>query len=161
MRACKYVSNYCNRNKYKVENTEQLINLANMYLSEWTHRDSIMWKQVFSYFISCLVVMLLPFMSYFGIDFNGALPKWIFPVMGLILSTVFFVVSKGYAIRLQAIGETYQRMIEMLPKKMQRTKTLEITKHSIYNINMAEMIVYVMFIALWVIGVIILYLCWQ
>ena len=78
MKKCKYVNKDCPKNKMKVESTEQLINLANMYLNEWSHRDSMMWKQVFSYFISCLVVMLLPFMTYFGIDFGGALPKLIF-----------------------------------------------------------------------------------
>lgn len=160
MKTCKYVSKDCPKSKLKVENTEQLINLANMYLSEWSHRDAIIWKQVFSYFIACLVVMLLPFMTYFGIDFGGALPKWIFPAIGMVLAIFFFIVSKGYAIRLRAVGGTYQRLIEKLPKDMQRTKTTEINKNVIFNINMCNLIVHVMFIALWAIGVILLHLCW-
>ena len=160
MKKCKYVNKDCPKNKMKVESTEQLINLANMYLNEWSHRDSMMWKQVFSYFISCLVVMLLPFMTYFGIDFGGALPKLIFPLAGMILSIFFFIVSKGYAIRLKAIGQSYQRLIEMLPKEMQRTRTLEINKNFIYNINMSNLIVNVMFVSLWIIGVMLLHICW-
>ncbi len=160
MKICKYASKDCLKTGLKVENTEQLINLANMYLSEWSHRDAILWKQVFSYFIACLIVMLLPFMTYFGIDFGGALPNWIFPAMGMILAVFFFIVSKGYAIRLQAVGDTYQRLIEKLPKEMQRTRTTQVNKNIIYNINMCNLIVHVMFISLLVIGIVLLHICW-
>lgn len=38
--------------QFNVQNIEQLISLTNMYLNEWSHRDAIIWKQVFSYFIA-------------------------------------------------------------------------------------------------------------
>ena len=148
------------KQQFEVESTEQLIDLMNVYLNEWSHRDSIIWKQVFSYFIACLVIMLLPFMTYFGIDFGGALPKWIFPTMGMILAVFFFIVSKGYAIRLQAVGETYQNLIKKLPEEAQRIPTTKINKNIIYNIHMCNLIVHVMFISLLAIGVILLHLCW-
>lgn len=104
--------------------------------------------------------MLIPFMTYFGIDFGGALPRSIFPGIGMILAVFFFIVSKGYAIRLQAVGETYQRLIEKLPKEMQRTRTTDINKNIIYNINMCNLIVHVMFMSLLAMGLILLHICW-
>lgn len=146
--------------KYEIKNTEQLIDLANLYLNEWSHRDSIIWKQLFAYFIACLVVMLLPFMTYFEIDFDNALPKWLFPMIGLVLSIVFFVVSKGYAIRLQAIGDAYQNVLDQLPRNLQRKRIKEINNNPIYSIHICGLITNVMFISLWVIGIILLHLCW-
>lgn len=148
----------CPKRKFEIENTDQLINLTNMYLSEWSHRDSLLWKQVFSYFIACLVVMVLPFMTYFGIDFGNALPKWIFPSFGIALTLFFYIVSKGYVIRLKAIGETYQKLIDMLPIKMQRTKTIEVNPNVIFNISMSNLVVNIMFIALLAIGIMLLHI---
>ena len=38
------------KEKYDLENTDQLLNLMQIYLSEWMHRDSLLWKQIFTYF---------------------------------------------------------------------------------------------------------------
>lgn len=159
----KFLNNDCPETKpakYETENIEQLISLMNMYLAEWSHRDAIIWKQVFAYFIACLVVMLLPFMTYFGINLGDTLPKWIFPAGGMVLAIFFYIVSRGYAIRLKAVGDIYQELIEKLPKDFQRKKVEDINENPIYRLHMCNLVVHVMFVALLIIGVVLLHLCW-
>lgn len=99
---------------------DQIINLLNVYLTEWTHRDSLLWSQVFKYFYATLVVIFLPNIAGFlGINLPN-IPSIIFPILGILLSAVFLYVSMGYAKRLEAIGKTYQHLINLLPENLQR-----------------------------------------
>ena len=40
--------------------TQDLLALMQIYLSEWMHRDELLWKQVFKYFYATLFVLFLP-----------------------------------------------------------------------------------------------------
>lgn len=44
---------------------DYILELANIYLSEWQHRDEILWKQVFKYFYANLVVLFCPILLLF------------------------------------------------------------------------------------------------
>ena len=106
--------------------TDDLINLMNVYLSEWTHRDELLWSQVFRYFYVTVVVIFLPNIAGFlGIILPEKLPNIIFPIAGLVLALVFLYVSIGYAKRLEAVGKTYQKLICYLPKEIQRYSLLD------------------------------------
>ena len=57
-----------NNNKTDIGN-EQIIALMSVYLSEWEHRDELLWTQVFKYFYATLVVIILPNATkFFGIE---------------------------------------------------------------------------------------------
>lgn len=54
---------------------ENVIELMNVYLSEWEHRDEMLWAQVFKHFYATLIVMFLPNIASF---LNVDLPR--FPI---------------------------------------------------------------------------------
>ncbi len=39
------------KSHYKIENTDQLISLMNGYMGDINQRDSLFWKQIFTYFL--------------------------------------------------------------------------------------------------------------
>lgn len=86
-------------------NVENALNLMNIYLSEWEHRDTLFWSQIFKYFYATLVVLFLPnIASYIQVNLPS-FPAITFPVVAFIMSLVFLYVSIGYSKRLEAIGK--------------------------------------------------------
>ena len=145
--------------KFTIENTDQLIGLLNVYLDEWNSRNESLWKQVFTYYFSILIVMILPFMSSLGIDFGNVFPKWIFPAIGLALSLVFLIVSLGYAARLRLVSEIYRKLISNLDKEYQRLTLEEVYSKcttKILGCRMTTLICWVMFITLFLLGTILI-----
>ena len=142
--------------KYPIDNTEQLLKLIDTYLAEWMHRDSMLWKQIFTYFFASLIVMILPFANIAGFSLEGAVPDWIFPAVGTFMSLAFFVIGKGYAVRLTAVGIVYDRLINKLPKDFRRIKLEEINPRSLSNMRMSFFIVYLMSALLTTLGVVLL-----
>lgn len=142
--------------EYPIENTDQLLNLMDIYLSEWTHRDSMLWKQIFTYFFATLVVMILPFANIWEFSLGDKIASWIFPAIGILMSLAFFIIGKGYAVRLTAIGKVYDKLIQKLPKDYRRIKLEEINPHSLANMRMSFFIVYLMSILLTALGIVLL-----
>lgn len=101
---------------------ENIISLLDIYLAEWRHRDEIMWKQIFKFFYATMIVLFLPnIASYLQIDLP-AFPKVLFPICALILSLAYLYVSIGYSKRLEASGNTYQKLIDLLPEQLKRVR---------------------------------------
>jgi|InofroStandDraft_1065614.scaffolds.fasta_scaffold120207_2 hypothetical protein len=99
---------------------EHVLELMNIYLSEWIDRNDLMWNLVFRYFYVALIVLFLPNVANFiGITLPQ-FPPILFPIIASILSLYFLYVTVGYAKRLEAIGKTYQKLIDLLPKELQR-----------------------------------------
>ncbi len=97
-----------------------LLDLMDIYLSEWKYRDEMLWKQVFKYFYATLVVLFLPnIASFLGINLPE-FPVILFPLAALVLSLVFLYISIGYSKRLEASGNTYQKLINLLPEELRR-----------------------------------------
>ena len=142
--------------QFQIQNTDQLLVLMQIYLSEWSHRDSMLWKQVSTYFISTLVVMILPFINLWELNLGEAIPNWLFPTVGLCMSIAFFIIGKGYAVRLTAIGKTYENILRKLPDNFQRIQLKEINPHSLANMRMAYFIVYLMTGLLTLLGIVLL-----
>ncbi len=147
------------REEFSVETTEELLHLLDIYLSEWAHRDTLFWKQIFTYFFSSLVVMLLPFMKVWGLHLPESIPNFIFPAIGLVMSVLFFIVSNGYVARLKAVNIPYQSLFEKLPPEYRRKKVNQLysgTWGEILNWRMGGIICGFMFLALIVIGIVLL-----
>lgn len=99
---------------------EHLLQLISIYISEWDHRATALWNQVFKYFYATLIVLFLPNMAnHFEIDLSE-FPKRIFPVAALLLSFAFLLVSLGCAKRAKNIGDTYKKLTELLPEEFRR-----------------------------------------
>ena len=144
--------------KFKIETTDQLLSLMNLYFSEWTHRDSIMWKQIFTFFFAIFVIVLLPFANIWDVALVGPLPPVLFPIVGLVLTLIFLYVSLGYARRLSKVGESYRELIEHIPKEYQRNSIYskeKITKRK----QLAYTIPVIMFICLILFEIVIFILC--
>lgn len=132
--------------------SEHVINLMNIYLSEWEHRDELLWKQVFKYFYATLIVLFLPNLaSFLQInlpDFHNAL----FPAIAFLLALVFLYVSIGYAKRLEASGKTYQKLINLLPSELQRVPISDLKFGTFFAQRMSIILCGLMFLGLCVLS---------
>lgn len=101
------------------------IALYSVYMQEWQYRDEIFWKQNFQVFVVALLAGLMP---YLGGYFNVELPKgrWLFPTVSLVLSTYFLFIATAYAVRLQAAGESAQRIATQLPAHLRPVRLGEL-----------------------------------
>lgn len=97
------------------------ISLLNVYLSEWSCREQHLWKQIFAFYYAILIIILFPNLRDY-LQISLPIPDNFFRVIGLLLSLLFLYVSLGYVIRFQAIGNTYQSLINKLPKEFQRER---------------------------------------
>ena len=83
-----------NGQEWAPKDTQELLTLMSIYLDEWKHRDSILWKQTFTFFWATLIVMLLPFAAkYLQINIPDKLPQFLFPLIGIIMSFLFIIIS--------------------------------------------------------------------
>lgn len=132
-------------------NEDQIIALMDVYLCEWTHRDNLLWSQVFRFFFASLFVIMLPNLAEgFGIKLPS-LGDWIYRFVGGIMAFVFWYVSVGYSYRLAAIGNTYQKLINLLGDDYKRESIKDKTKFKcgwFFSKRMAFLISCVMFFAL-------------
>lgn len=144
--------------KYDVKTTDQLLSLMNIYYSEWAHRDSLMWKQITTFFFAIFIIILLPYAKIWEISLSDKIPNYVFPIVGILLNFVFLYVSMQYAKRLSKISQTYRELIELLPQDLQRKKIYN--KNSIgFARRLGYTIPLILFFALLVFGIFILVLC--
>lgn len=133
-------------------NPDQIISLMNMYLNEWEHRDQMLWSQVFKYFYACLIVTVLPYAAdKMQITLPEGMDSRYFPFVGVVMGFIFLYVGLGYAYRLKAIGDTYKRLNNMLPKVFQRDSIEDPSKYPIgrhFSARMSMILVIVMFFAI-------------
>lgn len=136
---------------------QELLSLMNIYLTEYTYRDSILWKQCFTFFSVAFIVTLLPYANIWDISFGETIPNYLFPLVGILISIIFLYISNQYAQRLAAISDSYRKLIDMLPQEYRRNnlrKTTDIRKKD----RLSFVIPNVMFIALIAFCLFILYL---
>lgn len=139
--------------KYEIKTTEELLKLMDIYLSEWKHRDILLWRQIFTYFFVIMLIYFFPYSAIWGENLIDIFPRWIFPIIGIVLSIVFLIVGIGYSTRLKASGNSYQKIIDKLPTQFQRVKIDELNNFKLANSPMSSFIVSVMFVILFVLGI--------
>ena len=139
---------------------ENLLYLMEIYLQEWTARDSRMWQQTFAYFTATLIIAVLPLGNLFGVKIPDGFPEYIFPITSAILSVVVRFGVRAYSMRLIYAAKAYAKVIRCLPEDLQRESIKEKSEKSkgvrykLYNIRMSEFIGTVMFVMLFVLSVI-------
>lgn len=145
-------------NEIKSIDNDMIINLLNIYLQEYIHRDNHMWSQTYKFFFASLVIMLLPNLTErLGINIPEIFSshKWIFPLAGIALAIIFLYVSLGLAKRFQASSETYNKLINLLPKEVQRVKLAELPI-KLLNKTHNYILITLMFLVLIIIGILML-----
>lgn len=138
-------------------NYEELISLLNVYLTEWTHRNQILWAQVFKLFYAILVVILLPNVANYLNITIPAIPTVFFRLFGLISSGIFLYISVGYLKRLEAIGNTYQKLIDKLPVKYQRQHVSELHCGALFIPRTSYLICVLLFLSLFFISLVLIF----
>lgn len=94
------------QNTHLSSDYDTTISLLNVYFSEWSHRDQILWSQIFKFYYAILIIILLPNISpHFDLTLPP-MPDLAFRLLGLLLSIVFLYIALGYVVRLQAISYT-------------------------------------------------------
>ena len=115
---------------FPINNTEELLHLMDIYLSEWEHRDSQFWNQAFLYFATSLTIIVLPLFTFWEEkDLLKEIPKVIFPLVGLIMAFLFMCIMLGYCKRMEVSHDIYTTLIKRLPPPFRRKQLKkEITK---------------------------------
>lgn len=142
---------------------DSIISLLGIYFSEWHHRSQTLWSQTFKFYYAILIIILLPnLVDYFKLQIPN-LPIVIFRIIGLFLSFVFLYVSIGYAIRLQSVGITYQKLINKLPEEYRREKIENIAIKNIhigkiFAINLSYIICFSLFLSLLLLATVLIFI---
>lgn len=104
---------------------DMIIDMLSIFLEEWKHRDSIMWEQVFRFYLATLTVSVLPYTNI--INTEGLFSKFFFHCVGIVLSVCFLYISIAYGYRLKAASETYKNMLAKIPNnEIKRTEIGEL-----------------------------------
>ena len=142
-------------NDNKKIKTETVIEIMNIYIQEYMHRDNHMWSQTYKFFFAALVVMLLPNLTErLGITIPEIFSshKWIFPLAGIVLALIFLYVSLGLAKRFEASSDTYNKLIDLLPKEIQRVRLDELP-NKLLNKTHNYILIILMFFVLITLGI--------
>jgi len=103
------------------------------------------------------IVILLPNLSgSLGITLPS-FPKLMFRLIGAIMTLVFFYISMGYAKRLEASTETYNRIIDKLDIEYRRIKITDLKFGKIFKLRTSYILVYLLFLSLIVINILMIF----
>lgn len=116
-----------------IDKTEDILSLLDIYYEEWRHRDTTLWNQVFIFFFAALIVMIFPFIDICNIGSGESelvllIPKFVFPIIGIVLTTLLYLIGFGYSMRLKAIGDTIEKFFAVLPEQYKRVKLADIAR---------------------------------
>ena len=128
-----------------MDKTENRLALMEIYRNEWMHRDDAFITMFWRFITISLVITFLPnLVSRVGVSHEAinVLPHWVFSTCGIITALFGMYLTVGEARRIEAIDESYKRVMETLPKQVQMIKldNLEKTdaayphKAKIYNV---------------------------
>lgn len=138
------------KSHYKIENTDQLISLMNVYMSDINQRDSMFWKQIFTYFFVTIFVIMLPELTTI-VDVHETLPNFLFRMIGMGLALIFLFISHAYIARMKCLSDVYMDMIDMLPPDFRRKRVSNLKDdiwHKLFDKRMSTFMSWIMFILL-------------
>lgn len=135
---------------------EEVISLMSIYLSEWEHRDDVLWKQVFKFYYVTLIVMIFPHITgYFDAKFEINNPT-IFYCVGLIMSVMFYYVAVATAMRTKASYKAYGKVANLLEDEKHtysRVSVSSLKYGKVFNFPLAIGIITAMFCSLIIIAI--------
>lgn len=138
---------------------EELISLISIYLSEWEHRDNVLWRQVFKFYYVTLIITVFPHITgYIDADFEINNPS-IFYCIGLIMSIMFYYVAIATAMRSKASYKAYEKVANLLENEERTYSRVSVSSLKfgrIFNFPLAIGIITVMFCSLIIIAIVLL-----
>lgn len=99
--------------------------IMELYLTEWIHRDEIMWKQTFRFYIATLFIMVFPHTTVLQPAFSEEVSPFLCLIIGLIMTGVFLYISLAYGYRLKAIGNTYRHIVSEIQDAVCKREYIE------------------------------------
>lgn len=144
--------------KAKELSVDQVISLMEIYLSEWQHRDEMLWMQTFKLFYANLIIIVLPnIASFLEIDLPP-INRNIFPIIGMIMAIVFYYVAIANRFRLRANSLIYENLMELLgDEKYKRISIKDREKMKgghLFSLSVLIIIVTTMFLSLEAIAIV-------
>lgn len=142
--------------------TSELIALAQVYLDEWRHRDEFLWRERIQLGIIALVASLLPWFKNiegFEVGFLSGKYEALFPVIGMVLSLYFGVITYLGGNRVKAASSSYRNIIKLLPHQghyvfLSREDEDDALKYLLYNTYIAQTFTVVYFFGTFAIAVV-------
>lgn len=131
------------------------LHLMDIYLQEWVSRIANSWRELFVYFFATLIVIIMPFQP-FDIVLPDKMPKILFPIVGTVMSIVFFFVARSQAARLQCVSKAYAELIDMLPEELRRQRIKDLgngLRYRLFDRPISGVLASVMFFLLFGLGV--------
>ena len=118
---------------------------------------------MYKFFYAILIIILLPNLDFYLKSNLPILPINIFRGLGLFFSFIFLYVSWGYTVRLHAITDTYQNIINKLPKEYQRKSIQEFKYKGIhigkyFKLRLDRMICITLFLILFSLSLILMFI---
>lgn len=139
--------------------TDQLLSLMSIYLSEWEHRDEVLWRQVFKFYYAVLIVIIFPNITNSLKVRIPALSDRLFYIIGILMACMFLYVAIGTAMRTGASYEAYRKIANLLQDDKYKRVLVEKRYPKmgrLFSKSIAIPIIIAMFISLIVIAVILL-----
>ena len=137
-------------------NIDQLLTLMAIYEHEWEERDNILWKQTFKFFYLSILIMIIPNISEYAHFTIPPISTRLFPIAGIIASTIALYLSLGYAKRLEASSDTYQHLINQLPERYRRVRLKTIPFGKLFTKRLTTLIPFILYAIIILIGIILL-----
>ncbi len=142
---------------------ENKIQMIEIYLTEYIHRDTHMWSQIYRFFFSSLAIMLLPYLAGgLGLEIPEEFEpyKIVFPILGLVLALFFLYTALSLAKRFIAVSNKYNELTSSLPEELRRKNIKEMPLKFLNTSNLYITIIF-MFLALVVLGLVLLFVCYK
>ena len=137
--------------------TDQIISLLDIYESEWQHRNTLLWSQVFKLFYFSIFIIALPLISG-GMGFsipNGLIV--LFPIAGIMAAFFSLYMAISYALRLSVTRDSINKLLNHLPPNY-RIKKLITIKHGKYFLRRHTIIIpFVLFVVEVLLAIVMIY----
>ncbi len=100
--------------------TDDVLKTLAIIESEYEHRDNFALKELYTVFYATVVCDVIPF-----IYIANGLEKYsylniVFPIIGLLFTVYFILLSMAYATRLDVTCQTIRKLNEQLPENLRR-----------------------------------------
>lgn len=120
------------------------------------HRDQFLWSKAFKLYYAILIIILLPNIANFlKIELPNISPIT-FRIIGSLFSFVFLYITLRYVIRFHAIADTYQSLINELPKKYRRKSIKQYKIGKLFSLKLNCLLCIALFLSLFILSIVLL-----
>lgn len=108
--------------KVDCDKNAEIIQVLELYLSDWQHRNQMFWQQNYRFFFAGLIVSLLPYVKFVENTLVDVMDRHIFHIVGIVVAVIYYIIVNAEAVRLRALSDKYREIMKLLPESYQRIK---------------------------------------